>query len=206
MKRIAVFVSGRGSNLIKIHHSIEKGKIPAQIVCLISDNPSAAAIQFALQHHIPHTVLLPKNYSDPLLFGTEILNFLDKNQADWIVLAGYLKKIPDNVVKTFNNKIVNIHPALLPAFGGKGMYGMYVHEAVFTSGAKISGVTVHLVNEIYDSGPIVMQQAVNIEDCQSPEEIAGKVLKIEHKLYSQALARLFTQRYHIMANRVVFYT
>jgi len=204
VKTIAVFASGRGSNFIRIYHNIQKGKIPARIVCLISDNPQAAAIQFALRHHIPTAVLLPKNFSDPLLFGMEILKFLHKNQVNWIVLAGYLKKIPDNVVKTFRNKIVNIHPALLPAFGGTGMYGMHVHEAVFASGVKISGVTVHLVNEIYDSGPIVLQQAVNIEDCRNPKEIADKVLKIEHKLYSQALARLFNNQYHIEANRVIF--
>lgn len=204
MKRIAVFASGRGSNFIRIYRNIQKGKLPARIVCLISDNPQAAAIQFALKHHIPPAVLLPKNYSTPILFGMEILKLLHIQQVDWIVLAGYLKKIPDNVVKTYANKIVNIHPALLPAFGGAGMYGMHVHEAVFASGAKISGVTVHLVNEIYDSGPIVMQQAVKIEDCRNPKEIAEKVLKIEHKLYSQALARLFKGRYRIEANRVVF--
>jgi phosphoribosylglycinamide formyltransferase 1 len=204
VKRIAVFASGRGSNFIKIYHNIQKGKIPAQIVCLISDNPSAGAIQFAIQHQIPPAVLQPKNFSDPLLFGKEILNLLHQNQVDWIVLAGFLKKIPDNVVKTYNNRIINIHPALLPAFGGKGMYGMHVHAAVFTSGVKISGVTVHLVNEIYDSGPIVMQQAVNIEECQNPQEIAEKVLKIEHKLYSRALLRLFNEPYQIVANRVVF--
>ena len=204
MKRIAVFASGRGSNFIKVYQNILKGEVPAQIVCLITDNPNAAAIQFAQRQRIPQVILLPKNFSDPLLFGSEILRYLEKYRVEWVVLAGYLKKIPDNVVKTYSNKIVNIHPALLPAFGGKGMYGRYVHEAVYASGMKVSGVTIHLVNEIYDTGPIVMQKAVNIEDCRNPGEIAKKVLKVEHRLYSQALTKLFTRFYQISDNRVVF--
>jgi folate-dependent phosphoribosylglycinamide formyltransferase PurN len=120
------------------------------------------------------------------------------------VLAGYLKKIPDNVVHYYSNKIVNIHPALLPAFGGKGMYGMHVHEAVFRSGAKISGVTVHLVNDVYDAGPIVMQRPVDIEACKNPEEIAKTVLVTEHQLFSEALQRLFTTDFRIDFNRVLF--
>jgi len=204
VKRFAVFASGRGSNFIKIYQNILRGKIPAQVACFLTDNPQAAALQFALKHHIPNAVLSPKNFSDPYRFGQEMLSFLQQHQSEWIVLAGYLKKIPDNVVAIYKNKIVNIHPALLPAFGGKGMYGMHVHEAVYASGAKVSGVTVHLVNEIYDAGPIVMQKAVDIEDCQNPSQIAAKVLKVEHRLYSQALIKLFTRSYSIQGNRVVF--
>lgn len=204
MIRIAVFASGRGSNFIKIHRNILRGKIPAQVVCFLTDNSQAPALQYALKHYIPNVILSPKNFSDPSHFEIEMLNFLQQHQSEWIVLAGYLKKIPDKVVEIYKNKIVNIHPALLPAFGGKGMYGMHVHEAVYASGAKISGVTVHLVNEIYDAGPIVLQKAVDIEDCQDPSEIAAKVLKVEHKLYSLALIKLFTRSYSIQGNRVVF--
>jgi phosphoribosylglycinamide formyltransferase-1 len=137
-------------------------------------------------------------------FGRELLTILQNNGIDWIVLAGYLKKIPDNVVSMYANRMVNIHPALLPAFGGKGMYGMYVHEAVFKSGAKVSGITVHLVNEVYDSGPVVLQKAVDIEDCYSPEEIAAKVLKVEHRMYSVALQKLLTEPFRVEGNRVIF--
>ena len=108
------------------------------------------------------------------------------------------------MVSNYSNKILNIHPALLPAFGGKGMYGMKVHQAVFESGAKVSGVTVHLVNEVYDAGPIIAQQAVDIEHCTSPEAIAEKVLNIEHDLYSKALRRILTSDFKIYANRVNF--
>ncbi len=171
---------------------------------MITDNASASAIGFSKSENIPVFIVHPKNYDTPASFGIELLKILDKYAIEWIVLAGYLKKIPDNVVKTFSNKIVNIHPALLPSFGGKGMYGINVHEAVLKSGAKISGVTIHLVNEIFDSGPIVMQQAVDIEACRTPEEIAKRVLKVEHNLYSQALKKLLSEPFHIDFNRVVF--
>jgi len=171
---------------------------------MITDNASAMAIDFSKSENIPVFIVHPKNFTDSTSFGNELLKILNKYTTEWIVLAGYLKKIPDNVVKAFSNKIVNIHPALLPSFGGKGMYGMNVHEAVLKSGAKISGVTIHLVNEIYDSGPIVMQQAVDIEPCKNPEEIAKQVLKVEHILYSQALKKLLSEPFHISFNRVVF--
>ena len=180
MKKIGVFASGRGSNFIKIYENIQKGEIAAEVCCLI-------AIDYSESVSIPAYVVHQKSFSDPALFGEELLKILKNNAIEWVVLAGYLKKIPDNVVKAYSNRIVNIHPALLPAFGGKGMYGMNVHEAVFKSGAKISGVTVHLVNEIYDSGPIVMQESVDIESCKNPEEIAKRVLQVEHTLYSKAI-------------------
>ena len=204
LKKIAVFASGRGSNFIKIYENIKSGDIPAEICCLVTDNPSAAAIDFSKSEHIPVFVVRPKDFTDPTAFGAELLRILNNLTVEWIVLAGYLKMIPSKVVEAFSNKIVNIHPALLPAFGGKGMYGMYVHEAVLKSGAKISGVTVHLVNEIYDSGPIVMQRSVDIESCNRAEDIAKAVLKIEHVLYSEALKRLLTRPFHISFNKVIF--
>jgi formyltetrahydrofolate-dependent phosphoribosylglycinamide formyltransferase len=204
VKKIAVFASGRGSNFIKIYENIKSGRISAKIACVISNNPDAGAIDFAQKNAIKTYLVIPKNFSTSELFGSELLKILEKNEIDWIILAGYLKKIPDNVVQRYANRIVNIHPALLPAFGGKGMYGMHVHQAVFNSGTKISGVTVHLVNEIYDSGPIVMQRAVDIEDCRNPDEIAISVLAVEHKVFSEAIGKLFTQAYRIDSNRVIF--
>jgi formyltetrahydrofolate-dependent phosphoribosylglycinamide formyltransferase len=204
LNKIGVFASGRGSNFIKIYENIQKGQISAEVSSLITDNASAAAIEFSKTANIPTYVVHPKNFSDPIAFGEEILKILKNNAIEWVVLAGYLKKIPDNVVRVYSNKIINIHPALLPSFGGKGMYGMNVHQAVFNSGAKISGVTVHLVNEIYDSGPIVMQQSVDIESCKNPEEIAKKVLQVEHTLYSKALQKLLTAPFQVSSNRVVF--
>ena len=204
LKRIGVFASGRGSNFIRIYENIQKGDISAKVGSLITDNASAAALEFAQTADIPGYVVHPKNFTTPAEFGEELLKILKNNEIEWVVLAGYLKKIPDNVVAKYSNRIINIHPALLPSFGGKGMYGMNVHEAVFKSGAKVSGVTVHLVNEIYDSGPIVMQEPVDIETCKDPEEIAKRVLRIEHTLYSKALQKLLTTPFKIVSNRVVF--
>jgi len=204
VKKLAVFASGRGSNFRQIYKNIISGKVSAHAECLITNTSRAGVLDFARKQKIPIYVIHPGDFDTAEDFGKELLKILKNNAIDWIILAGYLKKIPDNVVKTYSNKIVNIHPALLPAFGGKGMYGMHVHEAVFASGAKVSGVTVHLVNEVYDSGPIVMQKAVNIEDCHNPEEVATQVLKVEHRLYSMALQKLLTESFQIEGNRVVF--
>ncbi len=204
MKKIAVFASGRGSNFQAIHRNIEQGELPARIQCLITDNSNAVALQYSSEKHIPAYIIPPREYPSGEAFGDALLEVLKRHQVEWIILAGYLKKIPENVVEAYSNRIVNIHPALLPAFGGKGMYGMRVHRAVFQSGARVSGVTVHLVNNEYDAGPIVMQQAVDIAHCQSPEEIAQEVLQVEHQVFSRALKQLFTQSFTVTGNRVVF--
>lgn len=204
MKNIAVFASGRGSNFIKIYKNCLTGKIEGKISCIITDNKRAGIIEYAKSKAIPVHVIIPGIFQSSTDFGNEILRILKKQRISLVVLAGYLRMIPKNVVRAFSNKILNIHPALLPSFGGKGMYGMNVHNAVFESGTKITGVTVHLVNEIYDSGPIVMQRAVDIEECMSAEEIAKKVLKIEHKIYSEAIQKILNIPFKIANNRVIF--
>ena len=123
-------------------------------------------------------------------------------KIDFIILAGYLKLIGKQIVERYSNKIINIHPALLPSFGGKGMYGRHVHEAVYNRGVKISGATVHLVNTEYDAGPIVLQKVVPIDDVVSPEEIAARVLKIEHEIFPQAVKLLVEGRLKVKGSRV----
>jgi formyltetrahydrofolate-dependent phosphoribosylglycinamide formyltransferase len=204
MLNVAIFASGRGSNFLRIQECISEGKIQAKICCLITDNAEAGAIEYAKKFGMEVYVVHPKNYKKSEFFGHKLLEILDILKIDWIILAGYLKKIPENVVIKFANRILNIHPALLPAFGGKGMYGMHVHRAVLDSGAKISGVTVHLVNNEYDKGPVVMQRAVDIENCETAQEIASAVLKVEHQLYSEAVQRLFSLSFTVVGNRVVF--
>jgi phosphoribosylglycinamide formyltransferase-1 len=201
--KIAVFASGRGSNFQTIYKKIKEGFIPAQIVLLITDNDKAGAITFAFEHNIPFSVVKPKDFYTSEIFGVELLRLLELYEAEFIILAGYLKKIPSNVIDRYQNRIVNIHPALLPSFGGKGMYGHRVHEAVFNSGVKLSGVTVHLVNNEYDAGPIVLQRAVNIEACNLPEEIAAEVLKEEHKAFPEALKRLLENEVIVEGQRVI---
>lgn len=197
-----VFASGRGSNFQTIHQKIREGYISAQVVLLITDNSQAGAIAFAREHLIPASLVKPGDFPSPEAFGRQLLRILEQYQTDFIILAGYLKKIPPNVIEEYQNRILNIHPALLPAFGGEGMYGSRVHEAVFRSGAKISGVTVHLVNNDYDAGPIVLQKAVAIEDCDSPEEIAAKVLKEEHRAFPEAIKLLLENEVAIEGQRV----
>lgn len=206
MKKIAVFASGRGSNFRYIYKNILAGDIPATVCCLIADNEKAGAIQFASENSIQAEVISPNKFDSPQQYAASLLSILEDYAADWIVLAGFLKKIPDKVVEEYPNRIVNIHPALLPSFGGKGMYGMHVHRAVFESGAKVSGVTIHLVNTEYDAGPIVMQKAIDVETCFSPEEIAETVLEVEHEIYSLAIKRLLTEDFSVTGNRVRFQT
>lgn len=203
MTKIAVFVSGRGSNFQAIFKKIQEGYLSCHVAALISDNQKAGAIEFAEQNHIDTFVVKPKEFQTPEAFGKRLIAILKEHQIDYILLAGYLKKIPDNVIDHFENRILNIHPALLPCFGGKGMYGNHVHQAVYDSGAQVSGVTVHFVNKVYDEGPILLQKVVDIRECQSPKAIAEKVLAVEHQVYSQAVKILLERDIKIQGKRVI---
>ena len=203
MTKIAVFASGRGSNFQAVFKKIREGYLSCQIAVLISDNLKAGALEFAEQKNIDTFAVKPKEFPTPEAFGKRLIAILTEHQIDYILLAGYLKKIPDNVIDHFENRILNIHPALLPSFGGKGMYGIHVHQAVYDSGAQVSGVTVHFVNKVYDEGPILLQKAVDIRECQSPEAIAEKVLAMEHQVYSQAVKILLERDIRIQGKRVI---
>lgn len=177
--KIAVFVSGRGSNLKALLDNVPFAKI--QITAVVSDKIDCAAFSIAKDNNInvfSVSSALKENYVP----YSWLIEKLKADKVELIVLAGFLKKIPDEFVDAFNNRIINIHPALLPSFGGKGMYGINVHSAVFNANAKISGATVHLVDKVYDNGFIIAQRSVDIADADSPEEIAKRVLKIEHQL------------------------
>ncbi len=206
MTSIAVFASGRGSNFEAIYQATQKGHLAATIVLLVSNNPGAQVVQKATQWGIPTAVLSPTRFPGEDAYVQQLLHTLNLHGVEWIVLAGYMKKIPAAIIQRYPFRIVNIHPALLPAFGGKGMYGMHVHQAVFQSGAQVSGVTVHFVNEEYDQGAIIYQEPVIIRDCQTPEAIAQKVLAMEHRVYPETLNRLFTQPFEVVGKRVYFKT
>ncbi|HEX9828632.1 MAG TPA: phosphoribosylglycinamide formyltransferase [Bacteroidota bacterium] len=184
---IAVFASGRGSNVEAILNAIQRGTLPARVVVLVSNKSGAGAIELARAHGIPAVHLSQQQFSGEEEYIERLLSVLSEHRADFIALAGYLKKIPSRVTERFRNRIVNIHPALLPKFGGHGMYGIHVHEAVLKAGEKISGATVHIVDEEYDRGAIVMQKAINIVPGETPETLAARVLTIEHELYPEAL-------------------
>lgn len=190
--KLVVFGSGRGSNFISIYNQIRSGQLKASVSAVFSDNPNARILESAKAF----------GFSTELVSSLTMLALLEKYQPDYIVLAGYLKKIPRNVVEKFENKIINIHPSLLPSFGGKGMYGHHVHNAVYQSGVKITGATVHFVNEAYDDGYILMQDSVNLSGHESIEDIATKVLAIEHELFPRALNCLINKKYTIQDKRV----
>ena len=184
---IAIFASGRGSNFQAILSAIDAGLLPARVTVLISNRSDAGALDIARVRRIQTSHLSQKMFPSEEALAEAMLNVLSQQRAELLVLAGYLKKIPLQVIRRYRNRIVNIHPALLPLFGGAGMYGHFVHEAVIASGIKVSGATVHIVDEEYDRGPIVMQKTVEIIQEDTPDLLAAKVLKIEHEIYPLAL-------------------
>ncbi|GJQ21582.1 MAG: phosphoribosylglycinamide formyltransferase [Bacteroidia bacterium] len=184
---VAVFASGRGSNLNAIVEAIRKGVLPARLSIVVSNNASAGALELARSHNIPALCIRQKDFSSEEDFTEELLSCLARHEADFIALAGYMKKIPPQVIGRFHNRITNIHPALLPAFGGPGMYGMHVHEAVLHAGVKITGVTIHLVDEEYDHGPIVLQRPVEVTPHDDAVSLAARVQAVEHEVYPLVL-------------------
>ena len=200
MKRVAVLVSGGGSNLQSLIDAINTGRIKAQIVLVISNKPGVYALERASRNGIPSLIIPTK---DRLMeeYSRQILERLQREQIDLICLAGFTRILSPEVAEAFPNRILNIHPSLLPAFGGKGMYGLRVHQAVLESGAKFTGATVHLVTANTDQGPIVCQDVLRINDEDTPETLAQRVLEIEHRIYPQALKILAEQSLKIKGFR-----
>jgi formyltetrahydrofolate-dependent phosphoribosylglycinamide formyltransferase len=180
--RLAVCGSGRGSNLVALLEALRDSDI-AQVVLVLSNRPDALALERAREWGVAAEALA--NFRD----GKEWLERLGRHQIDLVVLAGYLKLVPAEVIAAYRGKILNIHPALLPAFGGPGMYGHRVHEAVLASGATESGATVHLVDEQYDRGPIVAQARVPVLPGDTPDTLAARVLEAEHRLLPEVVLR-----------------
>lgn len=191
MKKIAVLVSGGGSNLQSL---IDNTSIKDNIKLVISNKDDAYGLVRANTYQIDNYVI--KKDDDKLL------ECLLKYEIDLIVLAGYLALIDKKIVEAFPNKIINIHPALIPSFCGKKAYGINVHKMAFEKGVKVSGATIHFVNALYDEGMIIAQEAVDISDCNSPQEIADKVLKVEHKLLPEVVLKLCNNQVKINDGRV----
>lgn len=203
MLHIALFASGRGSNFEALHRVLSEQRIDAAIVVVISNNSAAGVLALARSFDIPAVHLSRKQFlSDSEFVGVQ-LSMLASYNVDLIVLAGYMKKLDAAVIRQFRNRIVNIHPALLPKYGGQGMYGHHVHEAVIAAGETESGATVHVVTDEYDDGPIVLQERVQIDRDETPASLAAKVLKIEHVLLPQAVALFASHAITIEHNRVV---
>jgi phosphoribosylglycinamide formyltransferase-1 len=185
---IAVFGSGRGSNFQAILSAIGAGRIPrTRVQLVVSNNSSAGILDIARKHALLAVHLSQKQFPDERAFAHALLSLLRKQGVNLIVLAGYMKRLPARLVDAYRNRIVNIHPALLPKYGGQGMYGMHVHEAVIASGDQVSGVTVHLVDEEYDHGQILLQRSVPVLQGDTPQTLAARVLPVEHELYPEAI-------------------
>ncbi|MFI5236449.1 MAG: phosphoribosylglycinamide formyltransferase [Ignavibacteriales bacterium] len=202
MLALAVFVSGRGSNLRAILES-SKLKELVQVKVVVGDKLFCPAFDVAKNFSIP---VYSVGNKEGFISFDDLRTIFEKLDINLIVLAGFLKMIPADFIKSFSNRIINIHPALLPSFGGSGMYGMNVHRAVFESSAQVSGASVHFVDESYDTGKIIAQKCVDISDVKSPEEIAERVLPVEHQLLANvieniALGRVFVDNFRVRVEK-----
>ncbi len=184
MLRVAVLVSGHGSNLQALLDELRDAASPARVVLVISNVATAQALDRARAAGVATAVIAPDGQD-----ADGLLALLARERAELVVLAGYLKRVPAAVVAAYRGRMLNVHPALLPAFGGQGMYGRRVHEAVLASGARVSGVTVHLVDEQYDHGPIVAQWPVPVRPGDTAETLAARVLEAEHALLPAVVRR-----------------
>ena len=194
MKKIAVLVSGGGTNLQALIDAERDGIIKnGKITLVISSRPGVYALERAEKAGIKSIVLERKKYALQADFDADLLNALKEHDIDLVVLAGFLTITGDNFVEAFRNKIINVHPALLPSFGGKGYYGLHVHEAALARGVKVTGATVHFVNEVCDGGPIILQKAVAVQEGDTPETLQKRVMEEAEWLLLPKAVSLFCQ-------------
>lgn len=198
--KLAVLLSGSGTTLQNFIDRIEEGELDARLVCVVSSRKSAYGIERARNHGIPAVVVNRKDYSGLDAFNEDIWKAVRAHGAELVALAGFMSLL--SIPPDFRNRVVNIHPALIPAFCGKGMYGHHVHEAVLEHGAKVTGVTVHFADDQYDHGPIIMQEAVPVRDDDTPESLAERVQAKERELYPKAVQLIAEGRVHVEGRRV----
>jgi len=198
MVNIAVLVSGRGTNLQAIIEAIKEGRIEGKISIVISDNPKAYALERAKQYNIKTQYINYKEFKTREYYDKKIIKSLKEKEIELVVLAGYMRILSSYFIRTYKNKIMNIHPALLPSFPG-----LEAQNQAVNYGVKISGCTIHFVDEGLDSGPIILQKAVEVKDDDSEETLAARILKEEHQIYPQAI-QLFSQGRLMIKGRRVF--
>jgi phosphoribosylglycinamide formyltransferase-1 len=188
---IAVFASGRGSNFRAVLQKTESAELKnARVAVVISNNSRSGSLALAQEKHIPAYHISSHTHPVPEEYEKALLAILKSHEVGLILLAGYMKLLPSSIIRSFPERILNIHPALLPRHGGKGMYGVRVHQAVIDAGEKETGVTVHIVNEHYDEGPIVAQRRLPVRADDTAESLAARVLEVEHDLYWRAVDHL----------------
>ena len=206
MLNVVVLVSGVGTNLQAVIDGIEAGTIrDTKVSGVISNNQSAYALTRAEKHHIPNVCISPKMFSSREEFNEKFLEEVDKMKPDLIVLAGFLVVIPPIMIKRYRDRIINIHPSLIPSFCGTGYYGLKVHEAALARGVKVTGATVHFVDEGTDTGPIILQKAVDVEEGDTPETLQRRVMEqAEWKILPAAIDLIANGRVIVEENRVKF--
>lgn len=204
MLNIAVLVSGGGTNLQAIIDKIDNGSITnTQIKVVISNKEDAYALERAKKHNIDAKCISPKSYENKDDFAKALLKCIDSHNINLIVLAGYLVILPEIIIKKYTNKIINIHPSLIPSFCGKGFYGLKVHEAVLKKGNKVTGATVHFVDEGTDTGPIILQRAVYVQDNDTPEVLQKRVMEqAEWEILPQAINMIANDKLEVIDNIV----
>ena len=197
MVRIAIFVSGSGTNLQSLIDAVNEGYINAEISLVVSSKENAYGLERARNANIKAEFIKDQSI---------ILKRLEEEKIDLIVLAGYLSIVGEELINNYKNKIINIHPSLIPSFSGPGYYGLRVHKKVYERGVKVSGATVHFVSSEVDGGPIILQRAIDISDCKSPEEIQEKILiNIEHKILKEAVKLFVENKLNVINERVEIY-
>ena len=204
MLRVAVLVSGGGTNLQAIIDGVDNKTITnAQIVTVISNNQNAYALERAKMHGIPAKCISPKNLRDRDALNEALLREVKEAGADLIVLAGFLVVIPEKMIAEYRNRIINVHPSLIPSFCGTGYYGLRVHEAALARGVKVTGATVHFVDEGTDTGPIILQKAVSVEEGDTPEILQRRVMEqAEWKILPQAIDLIANGKVQIVDGKV----
>ncbi len=202
-KRVAAFCSHGGSNFAAIADAAARGEVPLEVVLMIHNNRRAGAKEKAALRGISTAWVPRKSFASDDDYSDRLIGLLDEHRVDIVALAGFMQLVPVPVIQRFAGRITNIHPALLPFFGGRGYYGQRGHQAVFDSGMKVSGPTVHLVDAEYEHGPTWAQEPRRLDGCRPAAVVAARVLAEEHKLYPRALGLLAADRFAIEGQRVV---
>ncbi|WP_393971211.1 phosphoribosylglycinamide formyltransferase [Oxyplasma meridianum] len=201
MKSIVVFASGNGTNFQAIADAVMDGRLNCRISAVICERKNAGVLERSKSSGID-SIYIPYSKTDPWIFFGRVMELLQKYNPDLIVLAGFLKILDSTLIDQFPNRIINLHPSLLPCFGGPGLYGAKVHEAVIMSGSKYSGATVHFVTENIDGGPIIMQDICTVDDADTPETLAEKVHRLEHRIIVESIKVIIEDKIEIHGNRV----
>lgn len=197
--RVAVLLSGRGSNFLALHGAMERGEVPARIVRVISNLPEAPGLDKARDLHLPSLAIPHRLERSRAAHEAKVLAALADAEVEWVCLAGYMRLLSSTFVASFAGRILNVHPSLLPAFPG-----LHPQRQALRHGVRVSGCSVHLVDEELDAGPIVVQRVVEVRDDDTEDSLAARILVEEHKAYPEALRRLLTERWSVEGRRVLF--